>query len=202
MSIVFEKFERTKEHHYHLQDVLVDLPHKVQVEFALDCASEVCKSPEDRTCLDLVQKWLDDPNSVTREQLMIAADAARSAYYAAYSAWSAIYAVRSAYYAAYAAWSANAWTAYYASCNQPKTIERYINYAEKLHATINTYHNTTTLNELIDTAIKENNKDLWTIIWDNALDIGLIIGNEFDREDIAKNPIFFYRILKRAISCQ
>jgi hypothetical protein len=57
--------------------------------------------------IELVKKWLADPDSVTRKELKANADAAQDAYAAADSA-DAADAARYAYAAAYAAYAADA----------------------------------------------------------------------------------------------
>ena len=57
--------------------------------------------------IELVKKWLDDPNSVTKEELKANADAYAADAYAAYAA---------AYDAAYAAYADDAYAADAAEC--------------------------------------------------------------------------------------
>jgi molecular chaperone DnaK (HSP70) len=58
-----------------LREKLLDLTHRQQVEVAIHCAEDVFPFNSDKTresakkCIDLVKKWLKDPDSVTEEEL-------------------------------------------------------------------------------------------------------------------------------------
>jgi hypothetical protein len=91
--------------------------HRQCVEFALYCAKDAVntsklRDEKPRKCIDLIEKWLINPNTVTEKELVNTAsaayNAARAAYHAAhYAAYHATHAA--AYHAAYAAhYAANA----------------------------------------------------------------------------------------------
>jgi hypothetical protein len=87
------------------------------VEFALYCAKDVAKSSgvkDERVwkCIDLVEKWLDNPAEVSNSEL---SEASHAASYAAYAAAHAAYAASSAAYASHAASHAASYAAYAAA---------------------------------------------------------------------------------------
>ena len=77
------------------------------------------KIPKAEECIFLVRKWIENPNSVSKEELNDYADAAYAAVYAA----AAAYATNAAVYAVYAANAANA-AANAAGKNKEKEFER------------------------------------------------------------------------------
>jgi hypothetical protein len=92
--------------------ILVQLPHKRQVAFALYCASDVkhlSKHSEAHKCLELVEKWLKN-EEVSSKELSAAAYAVATAANAAaaHAAYAAAHAAYAAAHAAYAAASAAA----------------------------------------------------------------------------------------------
>ena len=66
------------------------------------------KIPKAEECISLVRKWIENPNSVSKEELNDAANAANAAAYAAYAAAAADAAADAAYAAYAAAYAADA----------------------------------------------------------------------------------------------
>jgi hypothetical protein len=137
-----------------IENLLKPLPHRMKIIFAVYCCRDVKKLIPEKAlpALELTEKWLIDPNSVSSSQLQdaanaaayaaadaayrfandaanaayAAADAAAAAYRAAYYASSA--ADAASYYAANAASAAS--TAYYAAntAGRKKKLNEYKNY--------------------------------------------------------------------------
>src|SRR4051812_17179841 len=64
---------------YSLVNILRQLTHKQKVFFAFICAKEAYKNhptEQSKTCFDLIEKWLENPKTVTRQQLRTAAHTA------------------------------------------------------------------------------------------------------------------------------
>ncbi len=100
------------------------LPHKLQVRFALNCAIDA-KIHLDKTdtsslkCIELVEKWLKDPSSVSNAELTAYASTYSASYAAAasdaastYSAAASAHASSAASYAAHASDYASASASY------------------------------------------------------------------------------------------
>ena len=69
--------------------ILLKLPHRMQVLFAVYCCDDVIDLIKDEASiktLDLVKQWLKDPASVTVQELIDAAYAAHAADYVAHAA--------------------------------------------------------------------------------------------------------------------
>jgi type IV secretory pathway VirB6-like protein len=114
-----------------IENLLKPLPHRMKIIFAVYCCNDVKKLIPEKAlpALELTEKWLIDPNSVSSSQLQDAANAAsaasaayRAAYYAssaadaaAYRAANAASAASAAYRAANAASAAADAAAYYAA---------------------------------------------------------------------------------------
>src|SRR5271165_5518871 len=92
-----------------IKELLNLLPHHLQVEFAIYCVNDVKEllPKEGLLALELTQKWLKNPLSVSNKELIDAA-AASAASAAAYAAASSAPAAHAAYSAAHAAPAANA----------------------------------------------------------------------------------------------
>ena len=101
-----------------IQLILAECSHKTQVRFALYCNVDLDKYYDVKKdskvyearqkCIELINKWLIDDKSVSKEELKKIADAAYYAYHAASNANNV------AYNATYAAYYATYYAAYYA----------------------------------------------------------------------------------------
>ena len=217
--LVFPKFKSNSS----IKSILRPLPKKEIVNFALEVAEDVFHLNSDqtrqlvRTCLDLVHQWLSDPKSVSGDQLRSASSAAyASAVYASYAAaasaaYAAAYAaaatnavVYAAYavYASYAA-SAAAYAAAFANASGQydqsiynKQLARYRQWAINLRAEVTHNPDTSKLSKLLDAALQTRDKTMWYAVFDAASEQGLLPDN-IDREDVEKNPMNFYHMLKR-----
>jgi hypothetical protein len=96
-----------------IENLLKPLPHRMKIIFAVYCCNDVKKLIPEKAlpALELTEKWLIDPNSVSSLELQDAANAAAyaayaAAYYSANAANAASAAYRAAYYASY--YAANA----------------------------------------------------------------------------------------------
>jgi len=91
-----------------IQNLLNKLPHTIQVTFALHCCNDIkhlITDPISLKALEVVEKWLHNPASVTTQELY---DAASSASAASASAANAAYSASPTSASAYAASSASA----------------------------------------------------------------------------------------------
>ncbi len=93
-----------------LYNILIQLSRKENVKFALMCAEESNSiTYEEKLCIELVKKWLNNSKSVTEDDLRQTADRVYLAYTAvAHAAWAAFW---------FDAAAATANTAYMASLN-------------------------------------------------------------------------------------
>ena len=101
-----------------IETILKNLPHKLQVTFAVYCANDAkhLMPKEGIAALELTDKWLKTPHLVSEKELVAAANAASAAAYAAHAAASAAAHAANVPYAAYAAHAAaNAANAAYAA---------------------------------------------------------------------------------------
>jgi len=104
-----------------IQNLLSRLPHTIQVTFALHCCNDIrslITGPKSLKALEVVEKWLHNPASVTTQELYDAAAAAAYTANATATANAAAYAANAAATAssAYSA-SASAYAAYSASAS-------------------------------------------------------------------------------------
>ena len=194
-----------------VENILRPLPKKEIVRFALEVAEDVFRLNDQtisssRTCLDLLHQWLDDPKSVSNEQLRSAASVAAFAVYtadavASYAAYAACGSSSLAAYAAYAATYAAAYatSGQYDQSNYHKQMARYRQWAINLRAKVTHNPDTSQLSKLLDAAIKTRDKTMWYAVWDAASEQGLLPDN-IDREDVEKNPMNFYHMLSMLVN--
>ena len=205
-AVQFPNFESNS----NIESILRPLPKKEIVRFALEVAEDVFHLNNDqtrqaaRTCLDLVHQWLDNPKSVSSEQLRSAASAAVYSA-AARAAASAASASANAAYGAYGA-ACNAAHAYaYASGQHDQSIFNkqmacYKQWAINLRAEVTHHPDVAQLSKLLDAALKTRDKSMWYAVWDAASEQGLLPDN-IDREDIEENPMNFYHMLRIIVKC-
>ena len=140
-----------------------------------------------------------------------AASAANAANATTYAANAAAYAAaaNAASAAAYANAAANAAASAYAAYARAsgqydqsiygKQLARYRQWAINLRAEVTHNPDTSQLSKLLDAALKTRDKSMWYAVWDAASEQGLLPDN-INREDVEKNPMNFYHMLKRIIS--